>query len=484
MLYVFEMANNHQGSLDHALKIVNEFSMLAKQNNLIAGIKLQFRQLDTFIHNDYKNIGLKYVKRFNETRLEKEDFAKIIKQIKLQGLSAIATPFDNESLAWIEDLDIDIIKIASCSIDDWPLLNAIVKINKRVIISTAGASFETLDKVYNLFKKNNRDFSFMHCVGEYPTPVEFSNLNRINLLMNRYQDIEVGISTHESPLQKSIVPYAAAIGCKILEKHVGIATETLKLNEYSCNIDDIQKIINEVQFVQKIMLTTSTKQNKELESLKRGIYIYKELQENHIIEESDLYFAMPIQDGQASVADIDLIIGKKTNIKMLKDKPIMKSQCFTKQQLDILKRIRDDSEKLLQAASIITPLEEKFEVSAHYGIDKFYQIGALIINKINRAYCKKLILMQPNQKHPIHHHIKKEETFELLYGDCILNLDGKDIKLVKGKPILIQQGIDHSFSTLLGCVIEEISTTHYIGDSIYKDHNIFKLKINERKFYI
>ena len=55
---------------------------------------------------------------------------------------AISTPFDNESLSWIEDLNIDIIKIASCSIDDWPLLRAVSKMNRKCIISTGGADYE------------------------------------------------------------------------------------------------------------------------------------------------------------------------------------------------------------------------------------------------------------------------------------------------------------------------------------------------------
>ena len=171
MFYIFEMANNHQGSVSHAKKIIDEFGNLAKKMNINAGIKLQFRQLDTFIHDDFKKSELKFVKRFNETRLQKYEFKEICNYIKDKGLAVIATPFDNESLEWIRDFDVDIIKIASCSIDDWPLLRDIVKFEKKIVISTAAASFETLKKVYNLFKLHNKDFAFMHCVGEYPTSI-------------------------------------------------------------------------------------------------------------------------------------------------------------------------------------------------------------------------------------------------------------------------------------------------------------------------
>ena len=64
MFYTFEMANNHMGSVSHAKKIIDEFGRLVRRHNLSAAIKLQFRQLKTFIHKDYQNSDLKYVKRF------------------------------------------------------------------------------------------------------------------------------------------------------------------------------------------------------------------------------------------------------------------------------------------------------------------------------------------------------------------------------------------------------------------------------------
>ena len=147
MFYVFEMANNHQGSVEHAKRIIDEFAALAKEEKIKAAIKLQFRQLDTFVHKDFRESDLKFVKRFNSTRLSKEEFQTIIQYIHEKGLISMATPFDNESLQWLDDLDVSIVKVASCSVDDWPLLRDICQINKKIIISTGGATFDELEKV-------------------------------------------------------------------------------------------------------------------------------------------------------------------------------------------------------------------------------------------------------------------------------------------------------------------------------------------------
>ena len=74
--------------------------------------------------------------------------------------------------------------------------------------------------------------------------------------------------------------------------------------------------------------------------------------------------------------------------------------------------------------------------------------------------------------------------FELLKGDCILTLNGRNINLTKGKPVTINRKVEHSFSSKNGCLIEEISTTHHKGDSIYNDPKINKLDLKDRKINI
>ena len=92
--------------------------------------------------------------------------------------------------------------------------------------------------------------------------------------------------------------------------------------------------------------------------------------------------------------------------------------------------------------------------------------------------------MLSNQSHPTHYHLQKEECFELLDGDCTLTLNGRDIELKKGIPILINRKVRHSFRTKKGCIIEEVSTTHIKGDSIYEDLSINKLELKDRKIEI
>ena len=111
----------------------------------------------------------------------------------------MTTPFDENSVDLAEELDVDIVKIASCSFGDWPLLEKIVQGDKPIIFSTAGAKFNTIDKVVSFFQHREKEFAIMHCIGEYPTPPPNLQMNQISLLKERYPDVPIGFSTHENP---------------------------------------------------------------------------------------------------------------------------------------------------------------------------------------------------------------------------------------------------------------------------------------------
>ena len=147
MFYIFEMANNHQKSVDHAKKIIDDFCRLKEKHVIDCGIKMQFRNLQTFIHKDFYNSDLHYVKRFKDTELSKEEFSEIIDYIHSKKIVSVATPFDNDSIKTFQDLNVQVLKIASCSNDDWPLLEQVAKLNNKIIISTGGATIKHLKKV-------------------------------------------------------------------------------------------------------------------------------------------------------------------------------------------------------------------------------------------------------------------------------------------------------------------------------------------------
>ena len=139
-------------------------------------------------------------------------------------------------------------------------------------------------------------------------------------------------------------------------------------------------------------------------------------------------------------------------------------------------RIVQDIKSLFKKAEVVFPGGAELEISHHYGVENFYKTGITMITVVNREYCKKLIAVLPKQNHPEQYHQKKEETFHVLYGDVQLYLNGEHHELGVGDAITIKPEVRHSFTTNNGCVIEEISSTHYKDDSYYTDERISQNK--------
>jgi len=136
---------------------------------------------------------------------------------------------------------------------------------------------------------------------------------------------------------------------------------------------------------------------------------------------------------------------------------------------------------MLNEARIALSTDFEAEFSHHYGIARFPEWGATIVDCINREYCKKLIIQTPGQRHPLHYHKRKEESFQILWGVLHLDLEGRPRTLYPGDIALIQQGVWHSFWTETGAIFEEISTTHFNDDSFYEDKAINQIPRPARK---
>jgi len=482
-LFVFEMANNHMGDIKHGLRIIRALHKVSKNFDFQFGIKFQYRDLDTFIHPSFKDRqDIKYVKRFMETRLSEEEFKRLKDEIKKLGFIAICTPFDENSVDLIEKLDFDIIKIASCSFTDWPLLEKIARTDKPIIASTAGISLDEIDKVVTFFEHRNKQFCLMHCVGEYPTKRSNLELNQIDILKQRYPEVPIGYSTHEDPNNFDAIKIAIGKGSVVFERHVGVKTKKYSINAYSSTPKQAQKWLMSAKEALEMCGTKdsrrefSEKELSDLQGLKRGVFAKVSIKKGARIDRSNTFIAIPNINNQLLANDMSKYTEFIANNDIKTNEPLMLNDLSIKNLREKVLQIIKSMRQLLIDSRVTLPDKLNFELSHHYGIENFEKWGAAIISCINREYCKKLIIMLPAQKHPVHHHIKKEETFHVLYGDVIFDLNGNEKECKPGEIIVVERGMRHSFSSKNGVIFEEVSTTHYKDDSYYEDEQILQNK--------
>lgn len=478
-LIIFEMANNHMGDVEHGKRIINEFGDIAHElgDTFAFAMKFQLRDLDTFIHPDYKDrMDVKYVKRFTETRLSPKHFAELVQLTEDRGMFSICTAFDEPSVDMVKDLEFDYIKIASCSFTDWPLLNKIVDTTKLPIIaSTAGSSMDDIEKVVSFFVHRNRDISLLHCMGEYPTPTDHAQLNQIDLLKKTFPGIRIGWSTHEDPKQMLISALAIAKGAKIIEKHVAVQTDKYEPNAYSITPDMARfwlgscKVALEACGVVDERHYSGPKELADLRQFRRGVFANRDIKAGEEIQRSDVFYAWPVGDDGLVSNEMSKYVLITADVDIPKNGEINHSSIKMVDTREKVWDIVQDVKEFIKKTGVVYPGNAQLEISHHYGIDKFYKTGITMLTVVNRGYCKKLIVVLPGQEHPEQYHNVKEETFMILYGKLNVQVGAEYRDMEVGDVVTIPAGKLHSFKSDEGCVIEELSTTHNALDSFYTD---------------
>lgn len=485
-LYIFEMANNHQGSLAHGLKIIDAAGALARKHGVRAAAKLQFRELDTFIHPAARGRpDIKHIPRFESTRLDAGEFQQLVNATRAAGLVSVVTPFDEPSVELCQALHVDIIKVASCSAADWPLLQAVARAGKPVIASTGGLSIYDIDNLVTFLSKRVPALAIMHCVSLYPTPPEQHAMNFMARLIRRYPYVTVGYSGHEPPDNTEVVAVAVGKGARLLERHFGVPTDAISLNAYSMNPEQADRWLGAAERARAICGKGDDKPVSEAErlsllELQRGVFARHAIPKGQPIGRGDVYFAMPCADGQMSSGRFGQY---RTHYVASRDYAVDEA-VFEEAQNDSLKLLRGilhDAKGQLYEAGIALGDDITIEVSHHYGLERCREIGCILVNSINREYCNKFLIMLPGQAHPPHRHEKKEETFHVLWGDLEVDLAGDRRQLRPGDKLLVERGQLHAFSSRGGCIFAEISTRSIRSDSYYADPAIAALDPLERK---
>lgn len=315
-LFILEAANNHWGDINRGKKLVQDFATIVRYNNIKAAIKFQFRDVDNFIHDDYKgNQDLRYIKKTEATKMTYEQYAVLAKAVVDAGCIPMATPFDEASVDICTKLNFPIIKIASSDINDWSLLEKVASTKLPVIASSGGASEKSLDELVQYFEHRDIPLALNHCVSLYPSEDHQLELSQITYLRNRYPGHVIGLSSHEYHDWHTSMHISYALGARTWERHVDIDYQGVPVSNYCSlphQIDEWFKAFNKA----KEMLGNSSEQRRiipkeeivYLDALVRGVHAKKDLPAGYVFSSAkfadDFKLAVPLRKGQLSTREI------------------------------------------------------------------------------------------------------------------------------------------------------------------------------------
>jgi len=279
MVYIIAEAGvNHNGKLDLALKLVD----IAKESGSDA-IKFQTFKADKLASKEAEKAQYQkettdssesQVDMLKRLELSYDEFRQVKEYCIKKGIEFISTPFDLESAEFLNELNVNVYKIGSGDLTNYPLLRKVARTGKKMILSTGMSNMDEVENSVKYVIDNGcSELVVLHCISNYPTKNKDLNLLAIKTMKDKLvlikPDIEIGFSDHTEGIYASV--YSVCVGANYVEKHFTIDKEMEGPDHRaSLNPEELNLFVNQLRDVE-VMLGDGIKKFRESETENRKI---------------------------------------------------------------------------------------------------------------------------------------------------------------------------------------------------------------------
>lgn len=323
---IAEIGHNHQGNLETA----KELFRAAKECGVNA-VKLQKRDNRSLYTREMYNKPYDNENSFGETYGQHREFLEfgMSEYKELQsfaselGLTFFATAFDFRSADFLAELNTPAFKIASGDLRNIPLLKYVAGFQKPVIVSTGGGTIEDVQRAYDAVMPINPQLAILQCTAGYPCAFEEMNLRVITSFRERFPDVVIGLSSHDSGIAMVVAAYI--LGARIVEKHFTL-NRAMKGTDHAFSLErgGMRRVVRDLKRTRLALGdgVKSTYQSEVAPLLKMGkkLVAAVDLPANHVIRREDIAIKSP-GDGLRPY-EIDRVIGKVTRRPLKEDENI------------------------------------------------------------------------------------------------------------------------------------------------------------------
>lgn len=218
---IAEVGQNHQGELDIAREFIRIFAFEGAD-----AVKFQTRNNRYLFSKDAYDAPYQSENAFASTygahreKLElKPEWLPILKEDCIKhGVKFMATPFDEPSLDLLEQIETDILKVASFDLGNLPLINRIGRLGRPVVMSVGGGKIDQIRSSVDVLLNHHNEVAILHCVSEYPCEYNRLGLDSIEVLIKEFPQCAIGSSDHFNGILSGPIAYLK--GARVFEKHV------------------------------------------------------------------------------------------------------------------------------------------------------------------------------------------------------------------------------------------------------------------------
>jgi len=299
---IAEAGINHNGSVANAKKMIAVASEAGadavkfqtfKSEEVISKYapKAEYQKATT----DAEESQLDMAKKLE---LSKGDFEELARYCKEKGIIFLSTPFDFDSIDFLNELGLNTFKIPSGEITNLPYLRKIGNLAKKVILSTGMAHLGEVGDALDIIVKagcSKDNITVLHCNTEYPTPMEDVNLLAMNTIKKAF-NVDIGYSDHTLGIEIPIA--AAALGAKVIEKHFTL-DKNMAGPDHRASLDplELKLMVRAIRNIEKAMgdgvkkASPSELRNKSI--ARRSIVARRYIRKGEVFSEENLAAKRP-----------------------------------------------------------------------------------------------------------------------------------------------------------------------------------------------
>ncbi|MDZ8189548.1 MAG: N-acetylneuraminate synthase family protein [Nostoc sp. ChiSLP02] len=246
-LVVAEIGANHDGNAKKAELMLQEIAATGAK-----AVKFQTYTAEELVADSQRIItwgsaGKEQQERigdlFQRLSLPREAHADLFQVAHELGLEVFSTPFSEKGVDFLMELNVPAFKVAASDVNHLPMLRHIAQTGKPVFLSLGKCTLAEADTaIATLFESGCRELCIMHCVAQYPSPMEEMNLRVIPTLATLYPECAIGFSDHSLGTTAAIA--AVALGASVIEKHVTLNQDSVGPDHwFSLNMAQLHQLV-------------------------------------------------------------------------------------------------------------------------------------------------------------------------------------------------------------------------------------------------
>ena len=300
---VAEIGHNHQGDVEKAKALIHA----AKECGVDA-VKLQKRDNRTLYtralygspYDNEHSFGPTYGEHREALELSAADWLELREFSREEGLTLFGTVFDEPSADLLAELDLPAFKVASADLVNTPLLRHVAALGKPVFLSTGGGTLEDVERAVETILPLNPQLCVMQCTAAYPCEVDELNLQVVETYRERFPDLVVGLSDHQSGIAMALVGYM--LGARVIEKHFTL-NHAWKGSDHAFSLmpEGMRRLVRDLHRVPTALgdgvKRPLPSEERPLEKMGKKLVAARDLPNGHVVGPGDLVAKSPADGG-------------------------------------------------------------------------------------------------------------------------------------------------------------------------------------------